>query len=278
MATAGQQVFTLVRRLREELGVNTTCGASNISFGLPNRHGINNAFLPMAFEAGMTSAIMNPVALPVGPKAIAEKKALVEAAGVILPPDMDDEAFVKLFGMGSTKPRAGKEMEAIRAANFLMNHDDGGGGLDPVQQGPGRRAAGRARGRTAAAPGGVMAVNRRFTKMGVDVGHDDAPTRHPASFRTLGGSGLLGAHGPQTAAWCVVRCAGWRRRWDATAFDLRSAASRMAPCRMQWTAGCVLHTRNRPIACCSDRKFVRIFAQCDFSYEKSTRPDTLALT
>jgi len=60
MATAGHQVFTLVRRLREELGVNTTCGASNISFGLPNRHGINNAFLPMAYAAGMTSAIMNP--------------------------------------------------------------------------------------------------------------------------------------------------------------------------------------------------------------------------
>jgi 5-methyltetrahydrofolate--homocysteine methyltransferase len=70
---------------------------------------------------------------------------------------MDDEAFVKLFGMGSTKPRAGKEMEAIRAANFLMNHDDGGGGVDQVQQGPGRRAAGRARRRSAAAPGGVMA-------------------------------------------------------------------------------------------------------------------------
>ena len=61
MATAGQQVFALVRKLREELGVNTTCGASNISFGLPNRHGINAAFLPMAIGAGMTSAIMNPV-------------------------------------------------------------------------------------------------------------------------------------------------------------------------------------------------------------------------
>ncbi|OYU18301.1 MAG: methyltetrahydrofolate--corrinoid methyltransferase [Rhodobacteraceae bacterium PARR1] len=61
MATAGHQVFTLVRRLREELGVNTTCGASNISFGLPHRHGINAAFLPMAIGAGMTSAIMNPV-------------------------------------------------------------------------------------------------------------------------------------------------------------------------------------------------------------------------
>jgi 5-methyltetrahydrofolate--homocysteine methyltransferase len=82
MATAGRQVFALVRRLRDELGVNTTCGASNVSFGLPNRHGINAAFLPMAIGAGMTSAIMNPVR-PV-------------------------------------------EMEAIRAANFLMNHDPNG--------------------------------------------------------------------------------------------------------------------------------------------------------
>ncbi len=60
MATAGLQVFELVRRLRNELGVNTTCGASNISFGLPNRHAINAAFLPMAIASGMTSAIMNP--------------------------------------------------------------------------------------------------------------------------------------------------------------------------------------------------------------------------
>ena len=61
MATAGLQVFELVRKLRTELGVNTTCGASNISFGLPNRHAINAAFLPMAIASGMTSAIMNPV-------------------------------------------------------------------------------------------------------------------------------------------------------------------------------------------------------------------------
>lgn len=126
MGTAGLQVFTLVRRLREELGVNTTCGASNISFGLPNRHGINNAFLPMAITAGMTSAIMNPVAIATGPTKIAEKRAEAEAAGIILPEDMDDEAFCQLFGIGSTKSRAGKEMEAIRAANFLTNNDDGG--------------------------------------------------------------------------------------------------------------------------------------------------------
>ena len=58
---AGRQVMHIVRRLREELKVNTTCGASNISFGLPNRNGINGAFLTMAVGAGMTSAITNPL-------------------------------------------------------------------------------------------------------------------------------------------------------------------------------------------------------------------------
>ncbi|MBV7379322.1 methyltetrahydrofolate cobalamin methyltransferase [Maritimibacter dapengensis] len=123
MATAGKQVFTLVRRLRDELGVNTTCGASNISFGLPNRHGINNAFLPMAAAAGMTSAIMNPLALPVPASKIAEKRAEVEAAGIVLPERMDDETFVTMFGLGSTQYKPGKEMEAIRAANLLLDAD-----------------------------------------------------------------------------------------------------------------------------------------------------------
>jgi len=58
---AGRQVFMLVHRIREELKCNTTCGASNISFGLPNRNGINSAFLCMAIGAGMTSAITNPL-------------------------------------------------------------------------------------------------------------------------------------------------------------------------------------------------------------------------
>ena len=59
--TAGRQVFRLVRRLRDELKVNTTVGASNISFGLPNRIGINGAFLAMAAASGLTSAITNPL-------------------------------------------------------------------------------------------------------------------------------------------------------------------------------------------------------------------------
>jgi len=59
--TAGLQVMHVVRRLRDELKVNTTCGASNVSFGLPNRNGINSAFLTMAMGAGMTSAITSPL-------------------------------------------------------------------------------------------------------------------------------------------------------------------------------------------------------------------------
>ena len=59
--TAGKQVMHIVERLRNELKVNTTCGASNVSFGLPNRNGINSAFLTMAIGAGMTSAITSPL-------------------------------------------------------------------------------------------------------------------------------------------------------------------------------------------------------------------------
>jgi 5-methyltetrahydrofolate--homocysteine methyltransferase len=61
MGTAGRQVFRLVRRLKEELGVNSTCGASNVSFGLPNRPALNAAFLPMAIANGLTSAITSPL-------------------------------------------------------------------------------------------------------------------------------------------------------------------------------------------------------------------------
>jgi 5-methyltetrahydrofolate--homocysteine methyltransferase len=64
MADAGTQVFRLIRRLREELKVNTVCGASNVSFGLPNRHGLNPTFLAMAIGAGLTSAITNPLEAP----------------------------------------------------------------------------------------------------------------------------------------------------------------------------------------------------------------------
>jgi 5-methyltetrahydrofolate--homocysteine methyltransferase len=58
---AGVQVMRLVKRLKDELKVNSTCGASNVSFGLPARDGINSGFLTMAIASGLTSAITNPL-------------------------------------------------------------------------------------------------------------------------------------------------------------------------------------------------------------------------
>ncbi len=163
MATAGKQVFTLVRRLREELGVNTTCGASNISFGLPNRHGINNAFLAMAASHGMTSAIMNPVAMPKTLKATGERLDALKTLGIEAPEDIDMKALRPLLGMapdaeliaeriarltalGVTVPDdlpaaklapllglapatgvASEEILSIRAADFLNANDPSGG-------------------------------------------------------------------------------------------------------------------------------------------------------
>src|ERR1700742_4959570 len=58
---AGARLMHLLRRLHGELKVNTSCGASNFSFGLPNRRGLGAAFMPMMIGAGLTSAIMNPL-------------------------------------------------------------------------------------------------------------------------------------------------------------------------------------------------------------------------
>jgi 5-methyltetrahydrofolate--homocysteine methyltransferase len=59
--SAGSDLFRLVRMFREELGCNSVCGASNISFGMPNRHLLDSVFVPMAIAAGMTCAITNPI-------------------------------------------------------------------------------------------------------------------------------------------------------------------------------------------------------------------------
>ena len=58
-SSAGQVVLETIRRVKAELGVNLTMGASNISFGLPARELINNAFLTAAIAAGVTCPIVN---------------------------------------------------------------------------------------------------------------------------------------------------------------------------------------------------------------------------
>ena len=86
---AGQQVLKLVARLRDELGVNSTCGASNLSFGLPNRNFLNASFVSMAIGAGLSSAIVNPL----HPEMI----AAVRAANVVTGTDMNCAAWISSY-------------------------------------------------------------------------------------------------------------------------------------------------------------------------------------
>ena len=104
--TAAVQVMALVRRLRDELKVNTTCGASNVSFGLPNRNGINSAFLTMAMGAGMTSAITSPLH--------AEVMQAVRGGDVMMGHDPDCTNWIRAYrepaaeGEGRGGRRAGR--------------------------------------------------------------------------------------------------------------------------------------------------------------------------
>ena len=84
---AGRQVFAIVRRCREELGVNTCCGASNVSFGLPERPPLNAAFLTMAIAAGLTAAITNPLEQ--------EIKRAIMAADVMMGHDENCAAWIR---------------------------------------------------------------------------------------------------------------------------------------------------------------------------------------
>jgi len=86
MGTAGRQVFALLRRLHDELGVNSTCGASNVSFGLPSRNVLNGAFLSMAIANGLTSAITSPLD--------DEVREAVKAADVMMGNDRDCNAWI----------------------------------------------------------------------------------------------------------------------------------------------------------------------------------------
>jgi 5-methyltetrahydrofolate--homocysteine methyltransferase len=86
---AGRQVMHILRRLRDELRVNSTCGASNFSFGLPNRNGVNSSFINMAIGAGLTSAITNPLH--------EEVMQAVLGADIMMGHDPDCRAWIKKY-------------------------------------------------------------------------------------------------------------------------------------------------------------------------------------
>lgn len=107
MPTAGQQVFRLTGRLRDELKVNTTVGASNISFGLPHRVGINAVFLAMAAASGLTSAITNPLE--------PEIRQAVMAANVLNGNDPDCVGWIKTYRQPTEGGEGGRRRTGRRA-------------------------------------------------------------------------------------------------------------------------------------------------------------------
>jgi 5-methyltetrahydrofolate--homocysteine methyltransferase len=104
---AGVQVMRLLGRLKNELKVNSTCGASNVSFGLPAREGISAVFLSMAIGAGLTSAIMNPLHVEI-------VKACM-GADVMMGHDPDCARWIKRF----------REAPALQAGGGLAAPTEG---------------------------------------------------------------------------------------------------------------------------------------------------------
>ena len=107
---AGKQVLHLISRLRNELKVNTTCGASNFSFGIPNRNGMNASFISMAMGAGMTSAIVNPLHT--------EVVQAVRAADVVMGNDPDCAKWLSCYrepAAEGSRERGGRRSRRKRA-------------------------------------------------------------------------------------------------------------------------------------------------------------------
>jgi len=93
---SARETLKTLTMFREELGLFTTMGLSNISFGLPARPFINQAFLTMAIEAGLTTAIANPLD--------EQQMGLIRATDVLLGRDPSAMEYIRLYG-GQKSPQ-----------------------------------------------------------------------------------------------------------------------------------------------------------------------------
>lgn len=76
-----------IELIRKEYGVNMSLGASNVSFGLPDRHSVNSAFLSLAIQAGVTCSITDPIKLG----------ASIKATDLLLGRDANSMRYLKYF-------------------------------------------------------------------------------------------------------------------------------------------------------------------------------------
>jgi 5-methyltetrahydrofolate--homocysteine methyltransferase len=92
--SSGPAVLEAIRKIKAELGVNLTLGASNVSFGLPDRNLLNNAFVIMAIAAGVTCLIVD----------VAKVRPAVLAADLILGRDKRARRYIEAYRQGQ-RPR-----------------------------------------------------------------------------------------------------------------------------------------------------------------------------
>ena len=85
--SSGVAVMEAIRRIKAELGVNMTMGGSNVSFGLPDRRLINNAFVAMAVAAGVTCPIVD----------VARVRSIVLAADLVLGRDRRGRRYIEAY-------------------------------------------------------------------------------------------------------------------------------------------------------------------------------------
>ena len=96
---AAQVTLKSIELIRKEYGVNMSLGASNVSFGLPDRHSVNSAFLALAMQAGVTTSITDPIKLG----------SAIKATDLLLGRDANSMRYLKYF-------RATEKLRAEEAA------------------------------------------------------------------------------------------------------------------------------------------------------------------
>ena len=85
--SSGLAVIEAIRKIKAELGVNLILGASNVSFGLPERNLLNNAFVVVAVAAGVTSLIVD----------VAKVRPIVLAADLVLAKDKRARRYIEAY-------------------------------------------------------------------------------------------------------------------------------------------------------------------------------------
>lgn len=88
-STAGKMALDTIETVVAEFGVNITMGASNISFGMPDRKYINGTFIAMAIQSGLTCPITNPLSFEVG--------VAVKAANLVMGRDDFGMAWIQAY-------------------------------------------------------------------------------------------------------------------------------------------------------------------------------------